>query len=106
MGCILRARTLQHKPSDILFANSKGKSFRDDTLQCGPKVFATGHALRHSFETIAEDIGVDDSVLERLLNHSASTQTRKYGNRRKISTSLREGLEMISAAVMAQIKLG
>ena len=106
MGCILRARVLQHKPTDILFANEKGKPFSNDTLQRGDEVFATGHVLRHSFETIAEDIGVPDSTIERLLNHSASTQTRKYGNRRKISTSLREGMEMISAAVMAQIKLG
>jgi hypothetical protein len=100
MGCILRARALRYKPTDILFASRSGKPFANDDLERDGRRFTTGHALRHSFKTIAEDIGVPESTIERLLNHSASTQTRRYGNRRKLLGADRDGMEMISAAIM------
>lgn len=105
MGCIFRARALQRTPSAILFPNLRGKRFSGTDLERRDKKFASGHRLRHSFASIAEDIGIDEPTRARLLNHSAETETAKYSNPRKISTKLRDAMEKISDAIVKEIKL-
>ncbi len=101
LACIYRARALR-KNNDVLFPNPEtGLPYTDATLGSLP----SGHALRHSFETIAEDVGIDGSVVPRLLNHSARSQTMRYGNPDRIVRSPREAMDAISAAIMEKIKL-
>lgn len=41
----------------------------------------TAHTFRHSYASVAGDLGYSDSTIETLLGHAAGTVTRKYIHR-------------------------
>jgi integrase len=108
LACIERAQVAQKrypkmKINDLLFPSPRGGVFCDADL--GVKVAASGHDLRHTWETIAEDLGHDSQILSRLMNHAQKSETGKYGNRHKIVRAPAETIQAINDAMMERIKL-
>jgi integrase len=102
LGCCRRARAANTQPTDLLFPNPQGASFDDANLGTAKR---KGHDLRHTFETIAEDLGVEEIVIARMLNHKPKSQTAAYGNPDHIVKSPREAIAKINGAMMERIKL-
>lgn len=68
------------------------------------KLSHTGHALRHSFRTLAAAAGVDRLRLKILMNHAIDDDvTDAYANVPALFASLREAQESISAFVMSNL---
>jgi len=107
MACIHRARALpRRKPSDLLFPNpNTGKPFSSTKLVRGEQAFPSGHRLRHTLANIGADLGIPDETIGRLTNHKPKSQTGRYIDPDKVTMSPREASNMISAAIMREIKL-
>jgi site-specific recombinase XerD len=68
------------------------------------KVSHTGHALRHSFRTLAAAAGVDRLRLKILMNHAIDRDvTDSYANVPALFESLREAQERISAFIITSM---
>jgi integrase len=64
------------------------------------KLSHTGHALRHSFRTLAAAAGVDRLRLKILMNHAIDDDvTDAYANVPALFASLRDAQEQISAFI-------
>ena len=70
------------------------------------KLSHTGHALRHSFRTLAAAAGVDRLRLKILMNHAIDDDvTDAYANVPALFASLREAQEQISSFIMRHAEL-
>lgn len=68
------------------------------------KLSHTGHALRHSFRTLAGAAGIDRFRLKILMNHAVERDvTDSYANVPALFDSLMEAQERISACIIANI---
>lgn len=68
------------------------------------KLSHTGHALRHSFRTLAAAAGIDRLQLKILMNHAVDDDvTDSYANVPALFASLLEAQEQISRFVMRQV---
>ncbi|KRR04223.1 tyrosine-type recombinase/integrase [Bradyrhizobium valentinum] len=68
------------------------------------KLSHTGHALRHSFRTLAAAAGVDRLRLKILMNHAVDDDvTDAYANVPALFASLREAQEQISYFIMKNV---
>ena len=68
------------------------------------KVSHTGHALRHSFRTLAAAAGIDRLRLKILMNHAIDRDvTDSYANVPALFESLREAQERISAFIITSM---
>jgi integrase len=71
------------------------------------KLSHTGHALRHSFRTLAAAAGIDRLRLKILMNHAVDGDvTDSYANVPALFTSLLQAQEQITSFVMTQMKSG
>jgi integrase len=88
-----------------LFPSHRGKAgyFTSALVERDGKLFATGHALRHTFANIGNDLGIAEETVGRLLNHKPKTITGRYVDPKKTPASRREAMEQISAAIMKEI---
>ena len=69
------------------------------------KLSHTGHALRHSFRTLAAAAGIDRFRLKILMNHAIDDDvTDAYANVPALFASLLQAQEQISHFVMTSIK--
>lgn len=57
------------------------------------------HAMRHSFRTMALEVGVDFQMVTLLLNHSNPHVSFNYVSRAKLLGPMREAIERVSAAL-------
>ena len=112
LACIDRSRTSWRKakpkqPSPYLFPSDRGRYgyFTSALVERDGKLFVKGHALRHTFATIGEDIGIAEETIGRLLNHKPKTITGRYADPTKTPASRRDAMEQISAAIMREIKI-
>ena len=72
----------------------------------GSTVGKTPHDLRATWETISENEGgFDFTTLQRILNHSPSSQTAEYGNAKKITKAPAETAQAVADLIMERIKL-
>ncbi len=81
--------------------------FPDDTktgklMKSARPVPAWGHALRHTFATIAEEVGFAEADYGPLMNHSTGSTTSKYPNRARVLRS--RGLEVLTKINDAMIE--
>jgi integrase len=68
------------------------------------KLSHTGHALRHSFRTLAAAAGIDRLRLKILMNHAIDDDvTDAYANVPALFASLREAQEQISAFISQRL---
>jgi len=102
LACIHRARALNKQPTELLFPSPTGGVF--DNANLG-KAERRGHDLRHTWETIAEDLGVEEITIARMLNHKPRSQTADYGNPLKIIQSPMEAIQKINGEMMKRIAL-
>jgi integrase len=66
------------------------------------KLSHTGHALRHSFRTLAAAAGIDRLRLKILMNHAVDDDvTDSYANVPALFASLLEAQEQISSFILA-----
>ena len=71
------------------------------------KLSHTGHALRHSFRTLAAAAGIDRLRLKILMNHAIDRDvTDSYANVPALFESLREAQERISAFIITSMVPG
>jgi integrase len=112
LACIDRSRASWTKakpkqPSPYLFPSDRGPSgyFTSALVERNGKLFLKGHALRHTFATIGEDIGIAEETIGRLLNHKPKTITGRYADPTKTPASRRDAMEQIAAAIMREIKI-
>ncbi len=71
------------------------------------KVSHTGHALRHSFRTLAAAAGIDRLRLKILMNHAIDRDvTDNYANVPALFESLRDAQERISAFIITSMVPG
>ena len=110
LGCIHRARkawetTAPNKSSPYLFPSHRGKAgyFTSALVERDGNLFPKGHALRHTFANIGNDVGIAEETVGRLLNHKPKTITGRYVDPKKTPASRREAMEQISAAIMKEI---
>jgi len=109
LACIQRAKRAwsktDRKPSPYLFPSHRGKAgyFTSARVEREGKLFAKGHALRHTFANIGDDVGIAEETIGRLLNHKPKTITGRYVDPKKTPASRREAMEQISAAIMNEI---
>jgi integrase len=69
------------------------------------KLSHTGHALRHSFRTLAAAAGVDRLRLKVLMNHAVDDDvTDSYANVPALFASLLEAQEQISLLVLSNLR--
>ena len=70
------------------------------------KLSKTGHALRHSFATLADAAGVQMEVIKRLLNHKLTGVTAGYINDAAGAGArfLHDAMETISQSILAQLR--
>jgi integrase len=64
-----------------VFDHGHGKpidALRHQWLKLGMSAEVTPHTLRHSFASLAGDMGLSDSTIARLLGHSQSSITSRY----------------------------
>jgi integrase len=67
----------QERISEFVFAEARGK-IRHYWLQLGVPKDVTPHTLRHSFASLAADMGLPDSTIAGLLGHARSSITSRY----------------------------
>jgi integrase len=67
----------QPRTSEFVFAEARGK-IRHYWLQLGMSRDVTPHTLRHSFASLAADMGLPDNTIAGLLGHARSSITSRY----------------------------
>jgi integrase len=95
------ARNAQRdKPDELVFPGCQQAGHRDDLP-------VRGHGLRHTYETIARDLRVDDFLCHFLLGHLPRNISEGYVARAVLMSGqgMREAQRKISGHILALIKL-
>ncbi|MCA6115466.1 integrase family protein [Bradyrhizobium sp. WSM 1738] len=104
LGCLERVKvvgqTYYPEESRIWIFPATGGHVAEVKEEGRQKLSHTGHALRHSFRTLAAAAGVDRLRLKILMNHAIDDDvTDAYANVPALFASLRDAQEQISAFI-------
>jgi integrase len=90
--------------SPYVFDHGRGKpidALRHQWLKLGISAEVTPHTLRHSFASLAADLGLPDHTIARLLGHSQSSITSRYIHMEK---ALIEASDIVAGETMKLMK--
>jgi integrase len=85
---VLRALPYQKAPDSMVFPATRGdglmagfkKLFRDIVKAGGLSPAVTPHVLRHSFASVAADLGFSDLTIAALIGHKGRSMTSRYAH--------------------------
>jgi integrase len=90
--------------SPYVFDHGRGKpidALRHQWLKLGMSAEVTLHTLRHSFASLAADLGLPDHTIARLLGHSQSSITSRYIHMEK---AIIEASDIVAGETLTLIK--
>lgn len=107
----LLAAQVRNPASDFVFPATRGPSNYQGLKKDAPRLFkaaslvgVTSHVLRHTFASVASELGYSDGTIAGLLGHKGRGVTSRYIHRP--DTALVMAAEVTSAAIWSRINQG